>query len=32
MNDADEAGRASAPPLVVLDGITKRFPGCRRQR
>ena len=25
--DADEAGRASAPPLVVLDGITKRFPG-----
>ncbi len=26
-NDADEAGRASAPPLVVLDGITKRFPG-----
>ena len=27
MNDADEAGRASAPPLVVLDGISKRFPG-----
>ena len=27
MNDADEAGRASASPLVVLDGITKRFPG-----
>jgi ABC-type uncharacterized transport system ATPase subunit len=27
MNDADEAGRASAPPLVVLDHITKRFPG-----
>ena len=21
------AGRASASPLVVLDGITKRFPG-----
>jgi simple sugar transport system ATP-binding protein len=24
---AEEAGRASAPPLVVLDRITKRFPG-----
>jgi general nucleoside transport system ATP-binding protein len=27
MIDDDGAGRASAPPLVVLDRITKRFPG-----
>jgi general nucleoside transport system ATP-binding protein len=27
MSDGDGAGRASAPPFVVLEGITKRFPG-----
>jgi general nucleoside transport system ATP-binding protein len=27
MSDGDGAGRGSAPPFVVLEGITKRFPG-----
>jgi simple sugar transport system ATP-binding protein len=27
MSDGDGAGRESAPPFVVLEGITKRFPG-----
>ena len=27
MGDGDGAGRGSAPPFVVLEGITKRFPG-----
>jgi simple sugar transport system ATP-binding protein len=27
MTGGDGAGRVSAPPLVALDGITKRFPG-----
>ena len=32
MTTDDGAGRASAPPLVVMEHITKRFPGVRRQR
>ena len=27
MNDGAGAGRASAPPLVVMEGVSKRFPG-----
>ncbi len=27
MADGAGAGRVSAPPLVVMEGITKRFPG-----
>jgi len=27
MDDGAGAGRVSAPPLVVMEGITKRFPG-----
>ena len=27
MNDGEGAGRASAPPLVVMEDISKRFPG-----
>ena len=27
MDEATEAGRTSVPPLVSLEGITKRFPG-----
>jgi general nucleoside transport system ATP-binding protein len=27
MTAHDEAGRSGAPPLVVMEGVTKRFPG-----
>ena len=27
MNDDEKAGRTSAPPFVVMEDITKRFPG-----
>ena len=27
MNDGAGAGRESAPPLVVMEGVSKRFPG-----
>ena len=27
MSDDEKAGRASAPPFVVMEHITKRFPG-----
>ena len=27
MGESERAGREGAPPFVVLEGITKRFPG-----
>ena len=27
MDDGAGAGRESAPPLVVMEGVSKRFPG-----